>query len=273
MTSDLLWGQIGGGRVVYLSPHSDDAAFSSAGVLHACGRRGISVQIVTCFSRSANSRTAPGSDVERNSEVRKEEDRRFAATLPGAVRLRWLELDDAPLRPAHAGKHPCKETTKTADDDAIAAHIAAEAMAEVAEGVTAGADNLPATWIFAPLGLGRHIDHLVVRDAGAALARNGRARVAFWEDLPYAGRVGPEALQREIEVAIEAIGVRLEPSLVPVPELDLEALKNEALGCYPSQVIEVHRQGVLTHLRRVSGTGVLAERLWLPPARHGHFPS
>ncbi len=250
MSPELPWGRIG--AVVHLSPHSDDAAFSSAGVLHACGLRGIPVRIVTCFSLSSYSRSATHGDAARNTEVRKAEDRRFAATLPGPVTLRWLDLPDAPLRPAHAGKHPCKEATMTPDDTALAASIESQVADDIDD----------ATWVFAPLGLGRHIDHLVARDAGAAIARKGRARVAFWEDLPYAGRVAMDALEREIEGAMEAVGLRLEPRLLM--DQGLEERRRAALGCYPSQVVDVHLHGVLAHVKRVSGTGAPAERVWMP---------
>jgi len=40
------------------------------------------------------------------------------------------------------------------------------------------AEAAAAAIVLAPLGLGRHVDHLVVRDAGARLARSGRARVS-----------------------------------------------------------------------------------------------
>lgn len=251
MTVELLWDRIGGGPIVYLAPHSDDAAFSSAGLLHACGRRGVAVHIVTCFSVSAHSRTMPGAGAAHNTEIRKAEDRAFASSLPGPVALRWLDLADAPLRPAHAGKHPCKETSMTAADAALASEIAA-----VAEDV-AGASG----WVLAPLGLGRHIDHLIVRDAGAALASSGRIDVAFWEDLPYAGRVPLAALDHEIVEAQRAAGLSLAPCLVTDPRM--EAVKAAALACYPSQTIDVHRRGVLEHLARVSGSGAPAERLWL----------
>jgi hypothetical protein len=114
--------------------------------------------------------------------------------------------------------------------------------------------------VLAPLGLGRHIDHLIVRDVGAGLARRGRARVVFWEDLPYAGRVELDALQREIDAGIASMGLSLRPRLVS--DARLVDRKREAIECYASQVTGVHRHGVLGHARRVSRTGVPAERLW-----------
>lgn len=247
---------IGPGPLLYLAPHCDDAAFSSAGLLHACSSRAIEVRIVTCFSRSAHARSGLGSDPAVVTRAREEEDRRFLATLPGPAHVRWLGLDDAPLRPAHRGRHPCKETSMTAEDQALGEQIERSLADELAH----------ASCVLAPLGLGRHIDHLIVRDLGVRLARRGRARVVLWEDLPYAGRVTLTALEREIEATVEEIGLPLQPRLLHAAQL--EAHKQAALACYPSQVIEVHRSGVLGHLRRLARDGSAAERLWAAPLAH-----
>jgi LmbE family N-acetylglucosaminyl deacetylase len=244
---------IGEGPVLYLAPHSDDAAFSSTGVLHACARRRIPIHIVTCFSISAHCRDGLGQDPAVVSPARKQEDRRFAATLPAPAELRWLDLEDAPLRPQHLGKHPFKETTMTDADTALGALIESRLAPHLD----------PTTLLLAPLGLGRHIDHLIVRDVAAAIAQSGRARVAFWEDLPYAGRVGLEDLQRDIDASMATMGLELRPHLV-IDE-HLEECKKSALACYPSQVADVHRNGIFTQMRRVAGNGLLAERLWSTP--------
>lgn len=254
MSRDESWEQIlGAGPVLYLAPHCDDAAFSSAGLLHACASRGLEIRIVTCFSRSAHARNGIGSDPAVVTAAREDEDRRFVATLPGRVHVRWLGLDDAPLRPAHRGKHPCKETSMTAHDEALREQLEHALAAELAE----------ASCVFAPLGLGRHIDHLIVRDLAAGLARSARARVILWEDLPYAGRVEPDALAREIETTLEELGLPLRPTRLHDPQL--EARKQAALACYPTQVIDVHRNGVLRHMQRLARAGIPAERLWLAP--------
>lgn len=122
--------------------------------------------------------------------------------------------------------------------------------------------------VLAPLGLGRHIDHVIVRDLGVGLARSTPVPVLLWEDLPYAGRVDMDALSREIEATTVEIDTPLRPLLMH--DEQLEARKQAALGCYPSQVIDVHRRGVLGHLRRLAGHGPPAERLWVatPPRAH-----
>ena len=47
-----------------------------------------------------------------------------------------------------------------------------------------------ASWILAPAGLGRHPDHLLVRDATLALARDAGIPAQVYADLPYAANLG-----------------------------------------------------------------------------------
>lgn len=245
------WAQVGVGPVLYLAPHSDDAAFSSAGLLHACVTRRIGVRIVTCFSRSGHARGVIDAEPDVVTRMRQDEDRRFVAALSGDVTVRWLGLEDAPLRPAHRGQHPCKEATMTPADEALGERIARALAPELKN----------AAWLLAPLGLGRHIDHRIVRDVAATLARCGRVPVAWWEDLPYAGRVDTATLREEIDATRDALGLPLRPVLLR--DARLADTKRAALSFYPSQVIDIHRRGVLGHLRRVAGDGTAAERLWV----------
>lgn len=245
-----LWDVLGDGPLLYLAPHSDDAALASAGLLHACAAAGLPVRILTCFSRSAHARGGLGSNPCEISAVRKREDRRFVASLPGPVELEWLDLDDAPLRPWHRDKHPCKQTSMTPEDRALAATLAERLAAELDR----------AALVLGPLGLGRHIDHLIVRDVLAKFAHAG-APVALYEDLPYAGRVTAATLEAEIAAAMAATALDLRPLLLRDPEL--AARKQAALDCYPSQIVEVHRRGALAQLTRLAAGGPPAERLWL----------
>jgi hypothetical protein len=43
--------------------------------------------------------------------------------------------------------------------------------------------------MLAPLGIGGHVDHLVVRDA---MVRLSGSRLRLWEDWPYLDRAGPQ---------------------------------------------------------------------------------
>jgi LmbE family N-acetylglucosaminyl deacetylase len=85
-------------RVVVLSAHSDDAAFSLAGTLDAIARRGPRVVIVTCFNVSAFTRAVTVFPVDRVTALRQREDAAYAATLGPHCSSTWLDQLDAPLR-------------------------------------------------------------------------------------------------------------------------------------------------------------------------------
>lgn len=61
----------------------------------------------------------------------------------------------------------------------------AEELAEEIEELSA---RIGAEIVFCPLGVGRHVDHMLVRAVGPLL----RSRVVYYSDLPYALRAAPE---------------------------------------------------------------------------------
>jgi len=86
---------------------------------------------------------------------------------------------------------------------------------------------------YAPLAIGHHVDHQVVRDVGLVLAEKGR-RVLFYEDFPYvwweiAGAFGGRG---------EA-GRRVSGNWQPtIRSIDVEP-KIVAIACYRSQVADL----------------------------------
>ena len=167
-----------------LSPHLDDAAFSCGGTMARLADAGWRVCLATAFTRSIH--PAHGfalacqldkglpPDVDYMA-LRREEDRAAAAALDVSD-LRWLDLPEAPHRgypdapalfgPAHA------------DDDiwrSLAALIA-DLVGELEPAV-----------VFAPQGLGNHVDHRqMIRALGHAAPHTP---LAFYRDTPYALRI------------------------------------------------------------------------------------
>lgn len=86
--------------------------------------------------------------------------------------------------------------------------------------------QLPDAVWYAPLGVGRHIDHQIVYSAADHLVQRG-TKVYFYEDFPYVLQAG--ALQRRIE----ELGASYEPNLVEMSEF-LPA-RQEASKLYASQ--------------------------------------
>jgi len=83
--------------------------------------------------------------------------------------------------------------------------------------------------LYAPLGVGDHVDHQVVRMAALRLLAAGY-RVVFYEDYPYADRPGAS------ESALTAAGgTEWQCECVALGAMDLAA-KVSALGYYRSQM-------------------------------------
>ena len=204
-------------RVLAVSPHLDDAAFSVGGTLAALATGGAEVTVVTCFTRSVPEPTgfalACQTDKGLGPEVdylqlRREEDRAAMAVL-GAEPVH-LDLPEAPHRGYESGP---ERFAGVRPDDAVWRQV-----------VGLLSDLRADLWL-APQGLGGHVDHLQVLRAVASLDRP----VLWWRDSPYVLR-DPSAVP----------GPDLPDGLQPVelpaalaPDRDRRA---DACACYASQL-------------------------------------
>lgn len=166
--------------LVAVSPHLDDALFSAGGTLARCARRGWRVVIATCFTgnvdRPANFALACQLDKGIAAEVdymalRRAEDQVACAAI-GAV-------------PVHL---PFLEAPHRGYANAAALFAGRRADDDVEPALTAALHGLIATYrpalVLGPYGLGRHVDHLIVRSSLDSLGRFPRRRL--WQDWPYA---------------------------------------------------------------------------------------
>ncbi len=148
-------------NVLYVSPHLDDAVFSCAGGLLKKVAAGEHVVVCTVFSAGTG------------SELRRAEDA-AAMELLGAEAVH-LGFEDAPDREGFAPSFP----TLVLD-----AQVQAELVREVAEAISAVVERLRPREVWFPLGVGGHVDHLTVFEAGCLLRT--AAPVYFYEERPYA---------------------------------------------------------------------------------------
>jgi LmbE family N-acetylglucosaminyl deacetylase len=200
-------------RVLAVSPHLDDAAFSAGATLAALADAGHEVSVVTCFTRSV-----PGpsgfalacqldkglpADVDYMALRRAEND--AAMAVLGATPVD-LDLPEAP----HRGY-------TSAADLFAGVHPGDDVWLEVADRLT----GLTADLWLAPQALGAHVDHLQVLHAVAALDRP----VLWWRDSPYVLRQ-PDAVP----------GDALPGGLAPVQLPQLAGRRGDACACYASQL-------------------------------------
>jgi LmbE family N-acetylglucosaminyl deacetylase len=87
--------------------------------------------------------------------------------------------------------------------------------------------RLPDTVWYAPLGIGRHVDHQLACSAADRLVQRG-AKVYFYEDFPYVTR------NSALQIRKEELGTNFEPNFVEMSEY--LPVRQEAAAAYTSQI-------------------------------------
>ena len=221
-------------HVVVVSPHRDDAAFSCAIALRHFSK--------TCRITIANfftvSTYAPFSDVQDSAvtQLRLQEDKAFAdSTLAD---LQDLHLVDAPERLSL----PVSEIANKRPFDSR--------DAKPMEQIGAHLQLLKPELLLLPLALGDHIDHRIAQMAALQI---GVESLAFYEDLPYAARIPPDAPEERVR----ELGLALHPWVCQAEDGDL--WKGRSAEFYPSQI----GQETVVEMARYSERYGKGERFWV----------
>jgi LmbE family N-acetylglucosaminyl deacetylase len=255
-------------KILILSPHRDDAAFSLSIAITNWLIAHHTVSILNVFTRS---RYAPYSDagfVHENDELsyvsamRLREDehflRRITHDLPKGLKKNLnmidLNLKDAPIR-LRLPLEDLSDTLVNPTDHAI--EKIRKALAKQSEAGAMEALVLPAA-------LGNHVDHLTVREA--AMSFTAVPPTAFYEDLPYA-TTHPSAAT-DLESLREAASRRNDPLSSVLYRIDsaVEYKRRLVLG-YASQIEDEAGTLISEFASRYDG----GERLWVNQAWHGAF--
>jgi LmbE family N-acetylglucosaminyl deacetylase len=253
---------------LFFSPHYDDIALSAGATVALLADLGRSPETVIVFGSEPDSaqplspfaeglHRAWGLSADQVIARRHAEEDAAAAIL--GARTRVLPFRDAIYR-GHV---------YLSDDDLFGAPAAAEEALPEAIVAASGFTQAPTNDVrlYAPLAVGRHVDHQLVFRAARELAARGWD-VWFYEDTPYV--LKPGALQARLA---EIGASSLEPAALGPAEPGWER-KLDAILSYPSQLETVFRQYVgvgtsrdeiaaalATHARQ-SGDGQLVERFW-----------
>ena len=200
-------------RVLAVSPHLDDAAFSVGGTLAALAAAGHEVTVLTCFTASvpdpAGFALACQLDKGLPADVdylalRRDEDAAAMAVL-GATPV-YLGLPEAPHRgytsaaDLFAGIHPGDHVHRS---------------------LTTALDGYDADLWLAPQALGGHVDHLQVLRAVAPLDRP----VLWWRDSPYVLRDPAAVPGPELPGGLAEVRLPQDPDR-----------RADACACYPTQL-------------------------------------
>jgi LmbE family N-acetylglucosaminyl deacetylase len=259
---------------IFLSPHLDDAVLSCGGLICSQALAGTRVLVVTIFageptlaglSPLAAELQVRWGNTENPVAARRQEDRCAMGRL-GAESLH-LEYLDAIYRADDAGFLYLSDEglfgSPHASDGGLASRIATS---------LSSIEALKEATLFAPLAVGNHVDHQLVRDAVLA-ARELSRRVIFYEDYPYVEQPG------QLTRALERIGpAGWEAEVQALAEEWLQA-KIEAIATYRSQLATLFggEQTMISRVRdyahAVSPDQEYGERYWRSTGHQDSGPS
>ena len=247
-------------RQIYISPHYDDAVLSCGGSLALQRMAGHQALVVTVFGGAGqNPLSAFGQQLHREmgfgstgdeAVARRQAEDSAACEHVGADTL-WLDFPDALYR-GYESRDALFGSVNRTDvnyEDQIAA-----ILLEIRS-------RAPLAVVYAPLGIGHHVDHQLVCSAADRLTQQ-KANITFYEDVPYAASGGALAdRQREL-------GLKMEPEFNEVSAQIPTRI--EATALYRSQVPQLFcteeqmRQLVesYTGSHRTTYPGIKIERFW-----------
>lgn len=159
-------------KTILVSPHSDDIAYSIGGTLlqNFFNRP---ILMVTIFTKSNYSPCIKISGSEIISKLRHLEDIGFTDKLE--MGYQGLNFDEPPLRGySRMGIF----TNNNPNSDPI--------YTEVHNSLLKLIKSYPCDLIVSPMGLGNHIDHIMLCDICCRIAKENNIRIVFYEDLQYA---------------------------------------------------------------------------------------
>jgi LmbE family N-acetylglucosaminyl deacetylase len=219
-------------NAIYLSPHLDDVVLSCGGLIHRQIRGGKRVLLVTIFAgQPAQPLLSPFAihlhdewGLQANPVAARRKEDEEATRLLGAECVH-LDYPDAIYR-----SDGSRFLYRSEEDLFGSLHPSDLALLPLISDDLAEVHARLRATIYAPLAVGRHVDHQLVREAALLLDHNGCALV-FYEDYPYAEVPGA------ITAELSRIGVHsFTEELQELDEEDLE-VKIQATAAYASQMV------------------------------------
>lgn len=199
------------GHRLVLSPHPDDAVWSCGGILDRWAHDGTAVTVVTVFDGTPPNRLPPAGRAARSSLARRRREEDSAGLGRWPITTISLGLPEAAYRCDSSGRalyggplslrrnvHPL--------DEPITAALADRLDALVDAGDT----------VIAPMAVGTHVDHLIVRSTVERLCT--WQPISYYREFPYRPplRPGMTALNHTVD-----FDAWLRPSLAYGSQVDL----------------------------------------------------
>lgn len=211
--------------ILFLSPHYDDAVYSCGGSIYELVQRGEDVQILTIMAgiprlplpetpilKALRDRW----DLGDNEVLARRKEDETAARIVGA-KTRYLDIPDCIYRTLEGqALYPSEESLwgEVHPQDPAYTVLANESLED-------------ASLIYAPLGVGRHVDHQLVRSWALKLQAKGHD-VRFYQDYPYLRQ------HEAVDEALSHFGA-MQAYPIVLSEAAVQA-KIAAMAAYASQI-------------------------------------
>lgn len=260
----------GGKSYLHISPHLDDAVFSSGGLIARQVADGAHVMIATMVTADPKPRTPLSPLAQRYLAAWGSPAAPFADRCIediNAIKVLGAEwrhegLLDCTYRFSPSGRilyGTMEQLFSATPDPEDMAFIGA-----VSESVAALIDERHPDAIFTPATVGRHVDHVCVLSAVQPVAHKHRVPLYLWEDQPYSCGVYPPDNPDRVVDALKRIG---HTGAIPVIERIDPAPKMQAARCYVSQIKDLYASPeamdrVMTDYASSLGAPYPAERYW-----------
>jgi LmbE family N-acetylglucosaminyl deacetylase len=225
-------------KIFILSPHIDDAAFGLTLTISRLINNNVSVSIINCFTVTRWTGVFVSRDIEVVSRLRKEEDAEFNKLFNSQINLINLDLLDAPLRNGYIFQNQPYQQNELELIEELRKLLEQHAVGGI---------------LLCPLAIGNHIDHAICREAVLQLYK--KLKIIFFEDLPYAQRIGEDQIRRHIKDLEEKLDVHLASHTNGLENYTID--KDQAIRVYKSQLNDEICSEIVGHMNELKG-----ERLW-----------
>lgn len=221
-----------------ISPHCDDAALSLGGLI--LKKRGF--EILDVFSTCAWSVLPQLTEAGEITRINNNEERLVGSKMSSKLQL--MGLPEALLR-----GYPSWNSQFDREKDRKIMKIVVEIIVNKLERYTE---------VYLPLGVGKHVDHLLVFKAVLKVKRENLHREInyyLFEDLPYAIHYNVETRIREVQKYCDA-----NPILVNISSTIRQ--KVSLLSTYKSQLSQQDIKSVKDYSRKLMPNNSYHERIW-----------
>jgi LmbE family N-acetylglucosaminyl deacetylase len=245
---------------IYLSPHLDDAVLSCGGRIWLQVQADSRVQVVSIFAGTpaASEPLSPFAQElharwghQIDATARRREEDLAALEILGAEAIHW-PYTDCIYRQTTDGHFPYASEESLWEE----VHPTERGLIEELAAKIAALPLSPDGLVYAPLGIGHHVDHQIARRAAQASGRT----LVYYADYPYAE--DPQAVQ----TALEPTEKQWQEELVLLSQRALEA-KIAAIARYRSQLSTfwsdlAEMKATIRAFAERTGNGTPAERYW-----------